>query len=55
MLEEEVGKQNAEWVGYATPNKASYELLDKNIREDERFYPDLSTRPINENIKTIIK
>ena len=32
LLEEEVGKQNAEWVGYATPNKASYELLDKNIR-----------------------
>lgn len=44
LLEEEVGKQNAEWVGYATPNKASYELLDKNIREDERFYPDSKVR-----------
>ncbi len=44
LLEEKNGKQNAEWVGYATPNKASYNLLDKSVREDERFYPDSSVR-----------
>ncbi|GGI41457.1 ABC transporter substrate-binding protein [Mammaliicoccus stepanovicii] len=44
LLDEEVGKQNAEWVGYATPNKASYQLLDKDVREDERFYPDSKVR-----------
>lgn len=44
LLEEKNGKQNTEWVGYATPNKASYKLLDKETREDERFYPDANIR-----------
>lgn len=44
LLDEQNGKQNTEWVGYATPNKASYQLLDKEVREDERFYPDSKVR-----------
>ncbi|GGA97855.1 ABC transporter substrate-binding protein [Macrococcus hajekii] len=44
LLDAENGKQNTEWVGYATPNKASYALLDKETREDERFYPDSAVR-----------
>ncbi|ATD30739.1 ABC transporter substrate-binding protein [Macrococcoides bohemicum] len=39
LLDAKIGKQNTEWVGYATPNTASYKLLDKETREDERFYP----------------
>lgn len=31
---------NAEWVGYATPNTAALELLDEEVREDTRFYPE---------------
>ncbi|WP_323702737.1 ABC transporter substrate-binding protein [Mammaliicoccus sp. Dog046] len=44
ILDEKNGKQNTEWVGYATPNKESYKLLDKETREDERFYPDSNIR-----------
>lgn len=39
LLDAKNGKQNTEWVGYATPNKESYKLLDKETRDDERFYP----------------
>lgn len=39
LLDAKIGKQNTEWVGYATPNTASYKLLDNETREDERFYP----------------
>lgn len=39
LLDAKIGKQNTEWVGYATPNTESYKLLDKETREDERFYP----------------
>ncbi|TDM05162.1 ABC transporter substrate-binding protein [Macrococcus lamae] len=39
LLDEKNGKQNTEWVGYATPNAKSYQLLDKEVREDKRFYP----------------
>lgn len=39
ILDAKNGKQNTEWVGYATPNIESYKLLDKETREDERFYP----------------
>ncbi|ARQ06590.1 ABC transporter substrate-binding protein [Macrococcoides canis] len=39
LLDAENAKQNTEWVGYATPNDAALKLLDKETREDERFYP----------------
>ena len=30
-------KQNTEWVGYATPNKAARDKLPKEVREDIDF------------------
>lgn len=39
LLDAKNAKQNTEWVGYATPNDAALKLLDKETREDERFYP----------------
>ncbi|MFD2114718.1 PotD/PotF family extracellular solute-binding protein [Paenibacillus yanchengensis] len=46
MLDPEVAAQNAEYVGYSTPNKTALELLPEEISTDERFYPDeqLTTR-----------
>lgn len=43
MLQAENAKQNAEYVGYATPNEKAQALLPKNIREDKEFYPDDDT------------
>lgn len=39
MLEAEVAAQNADYVGYSTPNKAAMELLPEETVNDERFYP----------------
>jgi spermidine/putrescine transport system substrate-binding protein len=44
MLDAEVAAQNADYVGYSTPNLAAMELLDPEVIEDERFYPDEETR-----------
>lgn len=41
MLKPENAAQNAEYVGYATPNEAAVKLLPKEISGDKRFYPDL--------------
>jgi len=35
----DVAAQNAEYVGYATPNKAAKEVLDPDMLADERVYP----------------
>ena len=35
--------QNAEYVGYATPNRAAKALLPRKIRDDRQFYPDAAT------------
>ncbi|MCU6712231.1 ABC transporter substrate-binding protein [Paenibacillus sp. J5C_2022] len=40
MLSPDVAAQNAEYVGYSTPNKSALELLPEEIAVDERFYPD---------------
>lgn len=40
MLDPEVAAQNAEYVGYSTPNKAALALLPEEISGDERFYPN---------------
>lgn len=40
MLDPKVAAQNAEYVGYSTPNKAALMLLPKDISGDTRFYPD---------------
>lgn len=39
MLEGEVGKANVEYIGYSTPNKATFDLLGEDIRNNELFYP----------------
>ncbi|KRM72408.1 ABC transporter substrate-binding protein [Lacticaseibacillus brantae] len=35
--------QNAEYVGYATPNAKAKALLPKAVRDDRQFYPDNQT------------
>lgn len=39
LMRPEVAAQNAEYVGYATPNKAAFDLIDPEITSDEAFYP----------------
>lgn len=39
MLRPEVAAQNADYVGYSTPNAAALELMDPEVTVDERFYP----------------
>ncbi|MBP2100580.1 ABC transporter substrate-binding protein [Enterococcus rivorum] len=43
MLRPENGAQNAEYIGYSTPNKKAKALLPKEISSDEQFYPDDET------------
>lgn len=35
----EIAAQNAEWVGYATPNKAAKEFIDPDMLSNESVYP----------------
>lgn len=39
LLDEDISKQNTEWVGYATPNKAARAKLPNEVKNDTRFYP----------------
>lgn len=39
MLDAEVAAQNADYVGYSSPNAAALELMDPEVTGDERFYP----------------
>ncbi len=39
MLDPANAAQNAEYVGYSTPNKDAIQLLPEEISSDERFYP----------------
>ncbi|MFD1672568.1 ABC transporter substrate-binding protein [Agrilactobacillus yilanensis] len=43
MLRPENAAQNAQYIGYATPNKKAQALLPKAVREDKQFYPDSQT------------
>ena len=43
MLKPENAAQNAEYIGYATPNDAAKALLPKRITDDKAFYPSEST------------
>lgn len=43
MLRPENAAQNAEYVGYSTPNTAALELMPAEIVEDEQFYPSDET------------
>ncbi|CAM5691514.1 Spermidine/putrescine-binding periplasmic protein OS=Lysinibacillus sphaericus OX=1421 GN=potD PE=4 SV=1 [Lysinibacillus sphaericus] len=44
MLNAESGAQNADYVGYSTPNTAAMSLMDKEVIADERFYPSEEQR-----------
>lgn len=43
MLEPKNAAQNAQYVGYATPDEAAKKLLPERIRKDKQFYPDEKT------------
>ncbi|WP_414838932.1 ABC transporter substrate-binding protein [Carnobacterium sp. TMP28] len=43
MLEPENAAQNAEYIGYSTPNEAAKKQLPLEITEDEQFYPSNQT------------
>ena len=44
MLDAENGAQNADYVGYSTPNAAAWALMDEEVITDERFYPSEELR-----------
>lgn len=44
MLDAEVSAQNNDYVGYSTPNLAAMALMDPEVIEDERFYPNEELR-----------
>ena len=43
MLEPENAAQNAEYIGYSTPNLAAKDLLPDDIKNNEAFYPSEDT------------
>lgn len=44
MLDPEVAAQNAEYIGYSTPNVTALQYMDPELVEDERFYPKKEIR-----------
>ncbi|GGG20451.1 spermidine/putrescine ABC transporter substrate-binding protein [Lysinibacillus alkalisoli] len=53
MLSAEAGAQNADYVGYSTPNDAALALMDPEVVNDERFYPDEEQRDTLEVYKNL--
>lgn len=43
LSDPEVAAQNAEYVGYGSPNEAAYEFIDPDILADEGIYPNEET------------
>jgi len=39
MCEPEIALANAEYIGYATPNKEAYEMLDEEVKNCDLVYP----------------
>ncbi|MFC6038167.1 PotD/PotF family extracellular solute-binding protein [Paenisporosarcina macmurdoensis] len=39
MLDPKIAAQNADYVGYSTPNEQAIKLMDPEVTADERFYP----------------
>ena len=48
MLDAENNAQNADYVGYSTPNAAAWALMDEEVINDERFYPSEELRERSE-------
>lgn len=44
LLRPDIAAQNTEYVGYSTPNRSALDLMDPEITEDERYYPDEELR-----------
>ncbi|SRR5699024_142173 len=44
LLDPKVAAQNAEYVGYATPNLTALQYIEDEIVSDERFYPKETVR-----------
>lgn len=40
MLEPETAKANSEYIGYATPNQAAFDLMDEDVKKNQLIYPD---------------
>ncbi len=40
MLEPDVSKANIEYLGYSTPNQATFDILDEDIKNNKLIYPD---------------
>lgn len=40
MLEAEVGRDNAEYLGYSSPNRAALEMMDEEVKSDPIAYPE---------------
>ena len=51
-LNQKNAAQNAEYIGYATPNQAAKALLPKSITDDKAFYPSESTIKTLKSITT---
>jgi len=43
LSDPEIAAQNAEYVGYGSPNEAAHELIDPEIMADEGIYPSAET------------
>lgn len=48
LLREDVALENAEYLCYATPNKAVYENEDYSLRDSQILYPDAENEPKTE-------
>lgn len=44
MLDPKNAAQNADYVGYSTPNASAWALMDEEVIADERFYPSADLR-----------
>lgn len=53
MLDAESGAQNADFVGYSTPNVAAMALMDEEVVSDERYYPTEEQRDTLEVYKNL--
>lgn len=53
MLSAEAGAQNADYVGYSTPNIAAMDLMDEEVVSDERYYPSEEQRETLEVYKNL--
>ncbi len=42
MLDAQNAAQNADYMGYSTPNQAAYELLDDSFKNNKIAYPDMA-------------